>query len=597
MRQQIPTTHTNLDLTNINHAPSCGTHSCSNALLYVFEDNEAVIKMIIKGRSHPMRHVSRTHRAALDWLCDRINLDPMIQIKYVDTKHRFADTDKGKLHTQWVDQSSSFVQHQPLQLYFAALRIPAWWAASKRWQKGCRNRREKKEVWQNRNLQHVPTCSSSAKSPIASKRPGILTVTGKLGSRMRRNSKSDAASSSQVRLQDAYLGGLMDTATGKLVATKEESGDVDLSESETWSFQEEAVTERPTADKLATEKSNASSKSVDPGSPKAERKEWSHNLRVSPATVHHVEALLSIVRKIYGREHDDPKDDLDEYGYLGHFKRRLFEQQFILDTTVRWIHLWDSVGQLFNENEKLISEQTEITGAYTINFKKLTFMSTSLLCSRANRINAKTYVFSDSGAPCGKNGRCSYCNLEEQNQMVFGKQSLQGYESNRRYADGVREENIPRNHSVGPSREDSKINDRTAVWTRAFKGRIIFMSMYNDIVWQAKWNKEQCEYNSQTVAEYARKFPRGHWSLLEPGSEKKWCGSYTDKPDGSWDQIAENVMTNFSDSGHPIFRASSAFEQQKSMARSLFTSTVALKPSSCFSARWFLRISSVSTEQ
>ena len=33
----------------------------------------------------------------------------------------------------------------------------------------------------------------------------------------------------------------MDTATGKPVATKEESGDVDLSESEIWSFQEEAV--------------------------------------------------------------------------------------------------------------------------------------------------------------------------------------------------------------------------------------------------------------------------------------------------------------------------------------------------------------------
>ena len=37
------------------------------ALLYVFEDNEAVIEMIIKGRSPTMRHVSRTHRVALDW--------------------------------------------------------------------------------------------------------------------------------------------------------------------------------------------------------------------------------------------------------------------------------------------------------------------------------------------------------------------------------------------------------------------------------------------------------------------------------------------------------------------------------------------------
>ena len=38
-----------------------------------------------------MRHVSRTHRVALDWLFDRINLDPKIQIKYIDTKHQLAD--------------------------------------------------------------------------------------------------------------------------------------------------------------------------------------------------------------------------------------------------------------------------------------------------------------------------------------------------------------------------------------------------------------------------------------------------------------------------------------------------------------------------
>ena len=108
---------------------------------------------------------------------------------------------------------------------------------------------------------HVPTSSSSAKSPIASKSPGILIATGKPGSRMRRNSKSDAASSSQVRLQDAYLGGLMDTATRKLVATKDESGDVNLSESETWSYQEEAVLGRPIAHKKATAKPYASSES------------------------------------------------------------------------------------------------------------------------------------------------------------------------------------------------------------------------------------------------------------------------------------------------------------------------------------------------
>ena len=60
-------------------------------MLYVFEDNEAVIKTIIKGRSPTMRHVCRTHRVALDWLFDRINLDPKIQIKHIDTKNQLAD--------------------------------------------------------------------------------------------------------------------------------------------------------------------------------------------------------------------------------------------------------------------------------------------------------------------------------------------------------------------------------------------------------------------------------------------------------------------------------------------------------------------------
>ena len=38
-----------------------------------------------------MRHVSKTHRVALDWLFDRINLDPKIRIKYIDTKNQLAD--------------------------------------------------------------------------------------------------------------------------------------------------------------------------------------------------------------------------------------------------------------------------------------------------------------------------------------------------------------------------------------------------------------------------------------------------------------------------------------------------------------------------
>ena len=45
-------------------------------------------------------------------------------------------------------------------------------------------------------------------------------------------------------------------------------------------------------------------------------------------------------------------------------------------------------------------------------------------------------------------------------------------------------------------------------------GRIIFMSMFNDIVWDAKVNDELCVNNSKTSKEYAERSPRGHWSFF-----------------------------------------------------------------------------------
>ena len=67
----------------------------------------------------------------------------------------------------------------------------------------------------------VSASSSSAKDPIASKGSGKLIASGKSDAKERRNSKLDAASTSQVRLQDAYLGVLMDGVAGKPAATDE----------------------------------------------------------------------------------------------------------------------------------------------------------------------------------------------------------------------------------------------------------------------------------------------------------------------------------------------------------------------------------------
>ena len=92
MHNPITIKHINVIPTNIDHIPSNTMHSDAGVMLYVFEDNEAVIKMIVQGRSPTLEHVSRTHRVALDWLFERIGPDP---------------------------QSSLPEKHQPFQLHLA----------------------------------------------------------------------------------------------------------------------------------------------------------------------------------------------------------------------------------------------------------------------------------------------------------------------------------------------------------------------------------------------------------------------------------------------------------------------------------------------
>ena len=43
--------------------------------------------------------------------------------------------------------------------------------------------------------------------------------------------------------------------------------------------------------------------------------------------------------------------------------------------------------------------------------------------------------------------------------------------------------------------------------------------------------------------------------------KRKMYGTHTYKPNGEWDHVAEDMMINFSESGHPVFRGSSAFER------------------------------------
>ena len=81
----------------------------------------------------------------------------------------------------------------------------------------------------------MSSSASAASSPIAS---GTSGATGRPGSRMNMAASSfDAASTSQVKLKDAYLGGSKEKQQGDLPHEREEnSRETDNSESEPWYY-------------------------------------------------------------------------------------------------------------------------------------------------------------------------------------------------------------------------------------------------------------------------------------------------------------------------------------------------------------------------
>ena len=69
--------------------------------------------------------------------------------------------------------------------------------------------------------------------------------------------------------------------------------------------------------------------------------------------------------------------------------------------------------------------------------------------------------------------------------------------------------------------------------------------------------------NAKVVSVLARKFGIGQWSFIGPGSEKKWYSMEENSPQGIWDHIAEKMLLEFAESGHPIFRATTPFSRGK----------------------------------
>ena len=334
-----------------------------------------------------MRHVSRTNRVALDWLFDRMNLDPKIQIRHIDIKHQLADLlTKGNFtRNEWNNLLQLFnINH------FSSLCCAqnfSFISCTKTMAKRMQEQKEEERIVAkskptSMNLTStVSTSSSSVNHPLASKRPGILKASaGKPDARARRNSKLDAASSSQGRLKDAYLGGLMVEVAGKPAATDESQELWEFSESESCSNHEKEVTGK-LVESINSEISVTS---------KAGSRKWPHHFHVSPAVEPHMEKVYSIVRQIYGGSPTDDLDDIDVNNAIWCIFMNVTLQaavhlgrDFVQNLRFTKNHILKSVNQLFQVTERLIKDQTEINGLTTIDYEHPSWRSTTPQCDKA----------------------------------------------------------------------------------------------------------------------------------------------------------------------------------------------------------------------
>ena len=225
-----------------------------------------------------------------------------------------------------------------------------------------------------------------------------------------------------------------------------------------------------------------------------------------------------------------------------------------------------TLKKMFDISAKLAGEQEEMFNVDKIHWKKHSWKYLSLIGDETviNLQRAQVYVFSDSVLCLGRI-------LQHPDSNEAWKNRIAGIQSGRscRDYDGINGESTEFEWNIFPGfttlRLCGKINDllsNLGQTPETFTGIILFMSMFNDISCDRKGNKDECLANAGVVKVLARRFGIGQWSFIGPGSEKK-CYSAENSPQEAWDNIAEEMLLEFAESGCPIFRATTPLSRCK----------------------------------
>ena len=140
-----------------------------------------------------------------------------------------------------------------------------------------------------------------------------------------------------------------------------------------------------------------------------------------------------------------------------------------------------------------------------------------------NLQSTKVYVFSDSVLCLGRV-------LEHTKSNEAWKNRVAGARAERSYRDydAINGESTEFEWNIFPGFTTLQLCDKISdllssmgQTPETFTGRILFMSMFNDISCDKNGNKDEFFKNSSFVKTFAGRFGIGQWSFIGPGSEKK----------------------------------------------------------------------------
>ena len=542
---------------DIDLVPSNVQTTSREALLYEFEDNEAVIKMIMKGRSPTMRHVSRTHRVALDWLFDRINLDPKIQIKYIDTKNQLADIlTKGNFtRDEWNHLLTLFnISHFSSTSGIAAMAKRAQQDSGEG--RTCHSKITTYDEFDRKNA-FVRVFFSPGRTSHGYQDPDKPVLDDRAGKPVetsRSNYSQDYGLSWSSQVWKSGDGehdrpGQPDkNSWDSLVKVDPHRGEHLLGRTAHSARNEETIHERT-------------------GKPASENVQGKANFEkfiVGSETTKFVIKVRNQVRIRQKRMSSNAEDCTEHSIIWGMFMATTLNAATLMGknySTMQNVVQNEenlTLKQMFDVTAQTIHNEDEIYCLDKVVYQKNSWTQLSLINDPViiSLQSTKVYVFSDSVLCLGKVLQHPECNEAWKNRVA-------GVRAERNYRDfeDVKGESTEFEWNIFPGFTSLQLCDKIinllsslGQSPETFTGRILFMSMFNDISCDRKDNKDECLKNAEFVKTFAKRFGIGQWSFIGPGSEKKWYPS-ENSPQGAWDHVAEDMLLKFAESGHPIFRA------------------------------------------